>query len=32
MNIKVTHNKNKNGIEIVFSNPIEKELIAFLQN
>ncbi|WP_420573646.1 N-6 DNA methylase [Kordia sp.] len=31
MNVHVTHNTAKNGIEIVFSNPLEKELITFLQ-
>ncbi|QHI38670.1 hypothetical protein IMCC3317_40640 [Kordia antarctica] len=31
MNVHVIHNTAKNGIEIVFSNPIEKQLIAFLQ-
>lgn len=31
MNIQVTHNTAKNGIEIVFSHSVEKELIAFLQ-
>lgn len=31
MNIQVIHNKAKNGIEIIFSNPIDKEVITFLQ-
>ncbi|QHI37103.1 hypothetical protein IMCC3317_24810 [Kordia antarctica] len=31
MNVHVIHNTAKNGIEIVFSNPIAKELILFLQ-
>ncbi|WP_430408596.1 N-6 DNA methylase [Kordia sp.] len=31
MNVQVIHNKAKNGIEIIFSNPIDKELITFLQ-
>ncbi|MGH1387469.1 hypothetical protein [Kordia sp.] len=31
MNVQVTHNTAKNGIEILFSNPIDKELIDFLQ-
>ena len=31
MNVLVTHNTAKNGIEILFSKPIETELVAFLQ-
>ncbi|WP_298511136.1 hypothetical protein [uncultured Kordia sp.] len=31
MNVQVTHNTAKNGIEILFSNPVETELIDFLQ-
>ncbi|WP_430410832.1 hypothetical protein [Kordia sp.] len=31
MNVQITHNTTKNGIEMLFSKPIENELFLLLQ-